>query len=178
MNNTINISTQNLTISAARRCLEGNNYGYFQIVSFYVASESGNRPNATGLTIKFDPRLTVLGDEKGFVFKSKVYDNQGRPLSSRGRSATQEKRGDNVWFAATAADEPYTEDGYLYFACVQFPPDTAVGDVFTITVELEEDGEPCEFLFVDSTATLADQNAMNEWTKERGISNGSFTIIE
>lgn len=178
MNNTINISTQNLSISAARRCLEGNNYGYFQIVSFYVASESGNRPDSTGLTIKFDPRLTVLGAEKGYVFSSKIYDNQGRPISGRGRGATQEVLGDNLFFATTAAGSTYTEDGYLYFARVQFPPETQVGDVFTITIELEEDGEPCEFLFVDSTATLADQNAMNEWTKQRGIVNGSFTIIE
>lgn len=179
MNNTINISTQNLTIDGARRCLAGNNAGYFQVVSFYVASASGNRPDSTGLTIKFDPRLTVLGADEDYVFSSKIYDNQGRPISGRGRGATQETLGHNLYFATTAAGGTYTEDGYLYFARVQFPPETQVGDVFSITVELEDgDGNPYDFLFVDSTATTAEREAMNEWTKERGISNGSFTIIE
>lgn len=178
MNNTINISTQNLPIASARRCLAGNNASYFQVVSFYVASASGNRPDSTGLTIKFDPRLTVLGAEEDYVFNSQIYDNQGKLISARGRGATQKPLGDNIYFAATAGGT-YHEDGYLYFACVQFPADVQVGDVFTITVELEDgDGNPYEFLFVDSTATTAEREAMNEWTKERGILNGSFTIIE
>lgn len=179
MNNTINISTQNLSINSAKRCVAGNNAGYFQIVSFYVASTSGNRPDSTGLTIKFDPRLTVLGTENGYVFSSKVYNNQGILVTGRGRGATQKYLGPNLYFATTAAGETYPENGYLYFARVQFPPDTKVGDVFTITVELEDEkGNPYEFLFVDSTASKEDREAMNQWTKENGISNGSFTIIE
>lgn len=179
MNNTINISRQNLTITSAKRCVAGNDAGYFQIVSFYVASASGNRPDSTGLTIKFDPRLTVIGAENGYVFNSKVYSSEGELITARGRAVTEKTIGNNIFFAATASGETYTTDGYLYFACVQFPPETKVGDVFTITVELENaNGKPYEFLFVDSTATNEERAAMNKWTKERGIINGSFTIVE
>lgn len=178
-NNTINISSQNVTLASAQRAVASNGDSYFAVVSFYCASESGNRPNATGLTIKFDPRLTLINDEWGEVFSSKVYNSAGQSITSRGRGCTEEKKADNIYFAATAADEPYTSDGYLYFACVQFPVDVAVGDVFPVTIELEdEDHNPCEFLYVDSTASAADQAAMNTWTKEHGIINGGFTIVE
>ena len=181
MNNTINISSQNLTLAQARNCLDGNTNGYFQIVSFYVASVSGNRPNATGLTIKFDPRLTVVNDQWGGAFNSRVYTSDGRSVTSRGRSATEGAidRENNIFFAATADDKPYTDDGYLYFTMVQFPADVAVGDTFPITVALEDENQnPYEFLFVDSTASAADQTAMNTWTKTNGIINGGFTIVE
>ena len=162
MNNTINISTQNITNTAVRNCLAGNTNGYFQLVSFYVASASGNRPDSTGLTIQFDPRLTVLGADEGYVFRSKVYDSQGRPVTSRGRGASEQEVVDadkNIFFAATASGDSFTSDGYLYFAMVQFPPETAVGDVFEIKVLLEDDNTPpvpYEFLFCDSTASAAD----------------------
>lgn len=181
MNNTINISSQNLTLAQARNCLDGNTNGYFQIVSFYVASASGNRPNATGLTIKFDPRLTVVNDQWGEVFNSRVYTSDGRPVTSRGRSATEGAIDgkNNIFFAATADDKPYIDDGHLYFAMVQFPADVAVGDTFPIIVALEDENQnPYEFLFVDSTASVADQTAMNAWTKANGIINGGFTIVE
>ena len=184
MHNTINISSQNLTLAQARNSLEGNNSGYFQIVSFYVASESGKRPNATGLTIQFDPRLTVLGADEGYVFNSKVYNSDGRPVTSRGRGASDQEivdRENNIFFATTASGDEFTEDGYLYFAMVQFPPETAVGDHFAINVLLEDESTPpvpYEFLFCDASDTAADQTADMTWTKANGIINGGFTIIE
>lgn len=179
MNNTINISSQNITIAQAQSSSVDNPGGYFQVVAFYCASASGNRPNATGLTIKFDPRLTVLDADEGYPFSSVVYNTAGQRLSSRGRGVTQEIIDHNLFFAATASDDPYTSDGYLYFARVQFPSNVQVGDVFPITIELEdEDNNEYEFLYVDSTATQADQTAMNNWTKANGILNGGFTVIE
>lgn len=184
MHNTINISNQNLTLAQARNSLEGNNAGYFQIVSFYVASESGKRPNATGLTIQFDPRLTVLGAEEGYVFNSKIYASDGRPVTSRGRGASDQEIIDlenNIFFVTTANGNTFNEDGYLYFAMVQFPSDTAVGDHFTVSVLLEDDSTPpvpYEFLFCDSSDSTADQTTDMTWTKSHGIINGGFTIIE
>lgn len=183
MNNTINISIQNITITGVRNCLEGNTNGYFQLVSFYVASGSGNRPDSTGLTIQFDPRLTVLGADEGYVFRSKVYDSQGRPVTARARGASEQEIIDaenNIFFVATASGSEYTTDGYLYFAMVQFPPETAVGDVFEIKVLLEDDSTPpvpYEFLFCDSSSTPAEKTADMEWTKEH-LTVGGFRVIE
>ncbi len=183
MNNTINISNQNITISQARNSLADNTNGYFQIVSFYVASASGKRPDSTGLTIQFDPRLTVLGADEGYIFRSKIYDSQGRPVTARGRGASVEEIVDaenNIFFVATSSGSEYTEDGYLYFAMVQFPPETAVGDVFEVKVLLEDDSTPpvpYEFLFCDSTATIAEQATDMAWTKEH-LTTGGFRVIE
>ena len=179
MNNTINISKQNVTLPTAKRAVASNGDSYFEVVSFYCASASGKRPNATGLTIKFDPRLTIINDKMGEVFSSEIYNSAGHLVTSRGRNCVETKKGDNIYFVATADKEPFTSDGYLYFACVQFPEDVAVGDVFPITIMLEdEEGNPCEFLYVDSTVSAQDQADMNAWTKAHGIINGGFTIIE
>lgn len=178
MNNTINISSQNITLAQAQSSSVDNPGGYFQVVAFYCASASGNRPNATGLTIKFDPRLTVLDADESHPFSSVVYNTAGQRLANRGRGATQEVIDHNLFFAATANDDPYAQDGYLYFARVQFPNDVEVGDVFPITIELEdEDNNPYEFLYVDSTATAQEQADMIAWTKANGILNGGFTVV-
>lgn len=176
MNNTINISNQNLTLAAARSALSGNQDGYFQIVSFYVAGASGNRPDSTGLIIQFDPRLTVLGADEGSVFNSKLYSSDGRPVTAKAKNATEEvlDAENNIFFATTADGSVPTQDYYLYFAAVQFPADVEVGDVFTVEIK---NGANDEFLFVDSTASAADQASMNAWSKSHVV-NGGFTIIE
>lgn len=179
MNNTINISKQNVTLSSAKRSVPSNGDRYFEVVSFYCASAGGKRPNATGLTIKFDPRLKVINDKMGEVFSSEVYNSAGHLATSRGRNCVETKKGDNVYFVATADEKPFNSDGYLYFACVQFPENVAVGDEFPIAIMLEdEEGNPCEFLYVDATVSVTDQETMNEWTKAHGIVNGGFTIVE
>ena len=177
-NNMINISTQNITLASAQRAVAGNQNGYFAIVSFYC-SGTGNRPNSTGLTIKFDPRLTLLGNEWGDVFAGKVYDSQGNVVTNlRGKTPTQEQRGNNIWFAATSDSDAITNDYMLYYACVQFPDDVAVGDVFAIQVLLEdEDHNACEFLYADSTVDSATNQTDMTWTKEHLV-NGSITVVE
>lgn len=176
MNNTINISQQNVTLASAQRAVADNINGYFAVVSFYAASTSGNRPNATGLTVQFDTRLKVIGAEEGEVFQQRIYNSEGLPVTSRGRSGiSEEPCGVNKYFVTTANREPYTEDGYLYFACVQFPAAVEVGDVYTITICTGTDDE---FLFEDSTASNEDRATMNAWTKANGIINGRITIVE
>lgn len=179
MNNTINISDQNITLAAARNSVAGNNNGYFQLVPFYVASASGNRPNTTGFVVKFDPRLTVLGADRGSVFCQTVYNSEGRPVTAYAVGANKEKAmGDNKFFVTTATDRTYNIDHYLYYARIQFPDNAAVGDVYTIEIMLEdEESNPCEFLFVDSKATAQERADMMAWTKANGVLNGSFTIV-
>lgn len=177
-NNMINISTQNVTLASAQRAVAGNQNGYFAIVGFYC-SGTGNRPNSTGLTIKFDPRLTLLGSEQGQVFAGKVYNSDGTVVTNlRGKKPKQEQRGDNIWFAATSDGDVIIEDYMMYYACVQFPADVAVGDVFSIQVLLEdEDHNACEFLYADSTVDSATNQADMAWTKAHLV-NGSITIVE
>lgn len=176
--NMINISTQNISLASAQRSVAGNQNGYFAIVGFYC-SGTGNRPNSTGLTIKFDPRLTLLGDEWGDIFAGKVYDSQGHVITNlKGRTPTQEQRGDNIWFAATSNSDEITNDYMLYYACVQFPADVEVGDVFRIEVLLEdEDHNPCEFLYADSTADAATNQTDMTWTKAHLVAGG-ITVVE
>ena len=177
-NNMINISTQNITLASAQRSVAGNQNGYFAIVGFYC-SGTGNRPNSTGLTIKFDPRLTLLGDEWGDIFAGKVYDSQGNVVTNlRGKTPTQEQRGDNIWFAATSDSDAITNDYMMYYACVQFPADVEVGDVFPIQVLLEdEDHNACEFLYADSTAEDSTNQTDMAWTKAHLV-NGGITVVE
>ncbi len=173
MNNTISISTQNLPLSAAQKCVAGNEDEYFQIVSFYIASASGNRPNSTGLTIQVDPRLTVVG-VKGFNFYQYLLNNAGRVIATgREDIKSEADLGDNKFFVTTASNKVYTEDGYLYFLRVQFPQDVAVGDVFNITID-----KTAEFKFEDANATNEERAAMNTWTKNNGVANGRITITE
>lgn len=178
MNNMINISTQNITIASAQRSVAGNQNGYFAIVGFYC-SGTGNRPNSTGLTIKFDPRLKLLGDDEGYVFAGRVYNSDGTVVTNlRGRTPTQEQRGDNIWFAATSDSDAITNDYMMYYACVQFPANVAVGDVFSIEVLLEdEDHNACEFLYADSTADNATNQTDMNWTKAHLVAGG-ITVIE
>ena len=177
-NNMINISTQNITLASAQRAVAGNQNGYFAIVSFYC-SGTGNRPNSTGLTIKFDPRLTLLGNDWGNIFASNIYDSQGHRVSNlSGITPTQEQKGDNVWFAATSSANAMTADYMMYYACVQFPDDVEVGDVFTIEVILEDENHnPCEFLYADSTADDATNQTDMAWTKNNLVA-GRITVIE
>lgn len=177
--NTINISRQNIPLVSAQRAAASNGNSYFAVVTFYCASASGKRPDSTGLTIKFDSRLKVLGAEEGQVFSSKVFNTAGQLITNlNGRPVTQKKISDNIWFAATSNSEEIDEDGYLYFARVQFPTDVAVGDNFSISVELEDAEEnPYEFLYAVASDTAAVNTQEMNWTKANGIINGGFTVI-
>ena len=66
----------------------------------------------------------------------------------------------------------------LYYACVQFPADVEVGDVFRIEVLLEdEDHNPCEFLYADSTADATTNQTDMAWTKAHLVAGG-ITVVE
>lgn len=174
----INISDQNLTLSAARNCLVDNINGYFQVVSFYLArnSSSDNNNNSTGFTVEFDERLKVLGaDEDGWVFYSKIFNSQGRPVTARGRDTiSQTPIGDNKFFVSTASARNYEDDGYLFFAMVQFPVDVKVGDTFEISIDTSADAE---FICENSNDSAQDREADSAWCKSHVV-NGGFTIIE
>lgn len=171
MNNTIFISRTNLSLNAAKRACIDNENNYFQYIAFYCASASGNRPNSTGLTIKFDERLKVLGP---LPFSKLLTNSNGEVIESRGRDSIEQGYiGDNTYFVSTASGQTITSDGFLYFVKVQFPEDVEVGDEFTTEILTDN----AEFLFVDSTASEAEKAAMTAWTKTNGVSNGKFTIV-
>lgn len=181
MNNTINISTQNITLAAAQQSAIGNTNGYFQIISFYVARQSGNRPNSTGFVVKLDPRLKLTGKNINRCFYREVYSSDGRLLEDLGgenKTVKEKILDNNLIFVATADDEVYQSDGYLGYMCVQFPANVAVGDQFRVEIALKDSNDnDYPFLFVDSTASNQDRETMNTWTKEHGIINGGFTVV-
>ena len=189
MNNSISITRQNLTLASAQRAAINNREGLFQVVAFRVDTEDNVKaelPTATGLTIEFDPRLKVLGDDEEFWFLRKIYTADGRVLGSRAQGGNEQKKyNDNKFFVATAdSDGDFVENGYyLYYACVQFPSNVAVGDEFNVTIKTtgtdsNYDGDvfPVEFLCVNDSLSVTDQAAQNTWTKAH-IQQGNFTII-
>ena len=190
MRNSISITRQNLTLASAQRAAIDNREGLFQIVAFRVDTEDAIRdelPTSTGFNIIFDPRLKVLGDDEEFWFLQKVYTADGRKLGSKAHGGdNQSKFNDNQFFVATAdGNSNFTDDGfYLYYACVQFPDDVAVGDEFDITIlttgtvtNYEGDTYPVEFLCVNEDMRNLDQEAQSQWTAEH-IQQGKFTIVE
>lgn len=177
--NTINISIQNVTLASAQRAVAGNANGYFAVVAFYAASnESGANPPSTGLTIQFDDRLTLVGEDEDWVFNSRIYNPAGQALRNRGRSAITQRVLDpenKIYFVSTASELEGFNDGYLYFAMVQFPADVEVGDVYDIEILTGTNpitSEDYEFLY------KYDSDEDETWTKEHGIINGSITIVE
>ena len=190
MNNSISITKQNLTLASAQRAAIDNTEGIFQVVAFRIDSEDSTRselPTATGLTIEFDSRLKVLGDEDKFWFLSRIYTADGRTLGSRAHGGNgQKKYNDNKFFVMTADDNAdFNENGYyLYYACIQFPSDVAVNDEFNITIktsgtDTNYNGETfdVEFLCVNGNLSDANQTAQNTWTAGH-IQQGKFTIVE
>ena len=189
MNNSISITRQNMTLASAQRAVKDNREGIFAVVAFRVDTEDNTPaelPIATGLTIIFDSRLTVMGDDEQWWFLQKVYTPEGRTLYGRAHGANEQvKYNDNKFFCATGDDKTWTDTGYyLYYACVQFPDDVAVGDEFNITIETsgtEEnyDGEvfPVEFKCVNSDLEGTDQATQNTWTASH-IMQGKITIVE
>ena len=189
MNNSISITRQNVTLASAQRALAGNTAGNFAIVAFRVDTEDNVKeelPTATGLTIVFDPRLTVLGDDEEWWFLEKIYTADGRRLGSRAHGANEQvKFNDNKFFCATAdSDSNFVENGYyLYYTCVQFPDDVAVGDEYNITIktsgtDVNYDGETfdVEFKCVNADLDGTDQATQNAWTAGH-IMQGKITII-
>lgn len=189
MNNSISITRQNITLASAQRALAGNTAGNFAVVAFRVDTEDNVKaelPTATGLTIVFDPDLTVMGDDEQWWFLSKVYSPDGRILGSRAHGANEQvKFNDNKFFCATSdSDSDFIDNGYyLYYACVQFPDDVAVGDEYNITIktsgtEENYDGEvfPVEFKCVNADLDATDRAAQNTWTAGH-IMQGKITII-
>lgn len=190
MNNSISITRQNVTLASAQRALAGNSQGNFAVVAFRVDTEDNVKaelPTATGLTIVFDPDLTVMGDDEQWWFLQRVYTPEGRTLYGRAHGANEQvKFNDNKFFCATSdSDSDFVENGYyLYYACVQFPSDVAVGDEFDITIktsgtEENYDGEvfPVEFKCVNSDLDATDRAAQDTWTKAH-IMQGKITIVE
>ena len=190
MNNSISITNQNLTLAAARKAQIDNTDGIFQVVAFRVDTEDNVKaelPTSTGLTIEFDSRLKVLGDDENWWFLQKVYTPDGRVTGSRAHGAGEQvKYNDNKFFCATAdSDSDFADNGYyLYYALVQFPSDVAVNDEFNITIktsgtDTNYDNETfnVEFNCVNAELSDTDQATQNTWTKSH-IMQGKFTIIE
>lgn len=189
MNNSISITRQNITLASAQRALAGNRAGNFAVVAFRVDTEDNVKaelPTATGLTIVFDPDLTVMGDEEQWWFLERIYTPDGRRLQGRAHGANEQvKFNDNKFFCATSdSNSNFVENGYyLYYVCVQFPDDVAVGDEFDITIltsgtEENYDGEvfPVEFKCVNADLGATDQATQNAWTAAH-IMQGKITII-
>lgn len=189
MNNSISITRQNMTLASAQRAVKDNREGIFAVVAFRVDTEDNTPaelPNATGLTIVFDSRLTVMGDDEEWWFLQKVYTPEGRVLYGRAHGANEQvKFNDNKFFCATGDDKTWEDTGYyLYYACVQFPANVAVGDEFDITIktsgtEENYDGEvfPVEFKCVNADLEDTDQATQNTWTAGH-IMQGKITIVE
>ena len=190
MNNSISITRQNLTLASAQRAVIDNREGLFQVVAFRVDTEDATNselPTSVGLTIEFDSRLKVLGDDEEWWFLEKIYTADGRKLGSKAHGgAEQKKYNDNKFFVATSdSNSNFVDSGfYLYYACVQFPANVAVGDEFDITVkttgtDTNYDGDvfPVEFLCVNEDLSDTDQAAQNTWTAAH-IMQGKFTIVE
>lgn len=175
--NSITISSQNLSLASARKAIAGNTSGYFQVVSFYIAAEEGTSEYAdsTGFIVKFDEDLTVLGGN--YPFRSRIYNVNGTPITTRGRGASSQKvMGENQFFVATANAEDFDEDGYLFFAAIQFPDTVAVGDTFNIeiikNIGLEDAPILCEY----SLASEQDREDSSTYTRSH-IINGTITIV-
>ena len=189
MNNSISITRQNITLASAQRALAGNTEGNFAVVAFRVDTEDNVKaelPTATGLTIEFDPDLTVMGDDEEWWFLQKVYTPEGRTLYGRAHGANEQvKYNDNKFFCATSdSNSNFVDTGYyLYYACVQFPNDVAVGDEFDITIktsgtDVNYDNETfdVEFKCVNADLDGTDQATQNTWTASH-IMQGKITII-
>lgn len=170
----INISSQNLTLAAAQNSVENNPNGYFQVVSFYLAREEGDSTcaNSTGFVVEFDEDLKVLGYDENGVFQSVVRDSTGRRITNRGRGMiSQQTMGGNKVFVATSSAEEYDSDGYIFFACVQFPVGVSVGDTFTISIDTH-----AEFICENSLED-EDQRASDTDFALNHIIPGTFTIV-
>lgn len=170
----INISSQNITEAAARNSIADNPNGYFQVVSFYLAREGGDSTcaNSTGFVVEFDENLKVLGYDENFVFQSVVRDSTGRKITNRGRGMiNQQVMGDNKVFVSTSSAEEYDSDGYLFFACVQFPTEVSLGDTFTISIDTH-----AEFICENSLEDTQQRESDTEFARNHVIP-GTFTIV-